>query len=80
MAPVFMNLHVKCLLFLAKNDDAENHLLCCNDWMNSQDIVKDEQCGKFCLTRCYYLPFGIQNLCEVVENAKCVLAKEKLDI
>ena len=41
-----MNLHVKCPIFSAKdNEDTESHLLCCNDWMNSQGIVQDTKCG-----------------------------------
>ena len=30
-------------------------------------------------TRCYYLPFDIQNLRKAVESTKCVMTKEKLD-
>ena len=36
---------------MAKPDkDAESHLLCSNDWMNSQGIVEEEKCAWFCLT------------------------------
>ena len=46
-----MNLHVKCPIFSAKNDeDAESHLLHSNEWMNSQGMAEDVKCGKFCLT------------------------------
>ena len=45
------NLHVKCPIILAKSDeDAECHLLCSHDWMNSQGIVEEEKCASFCVT------------------------------
>ena len=51
MAPVFIKLHVKCLIFSAKDrENAEGHLLCSNDWLNSQGIAKVAKCGRFCLT------------------------------
>ena len=51
VAPAFRNLHVKCPIFSGKDDeDAENHLLCSNDWKNSQGIAQDEKCGRLCLT------------------------------
>ena len=50
VAPVFMNLHVKCPTFSAKDDeDAQSHLLCSNDWMNSHGSTKDIKFGRFCL-------------------------------
>ena len=51
VAPVFMNLHVKCLIFLAKDDeDMESHPLHSNHWMNSQSIAEDAKYGRFYLT------------------------------
>ena len=42
MAPAFINVHVKCPIFLAKDDeDSESHLLHSNDWMNLQHIAED---------------------------------------
>ena len=42
------SLHVRCLIFSAKHDeDAESHLLCSNDWMNSQGIVEGRKCARF---------------------------------
>ena len=50
VAPVFMNLQVKCPPFSTNNDeDMESHLLSSNDWMNSQGIAEDAKCGRFCL-------------------------------
>ena len=40
VAPVFKNLYVKCLIFLAKDDeDVGNHPLYSNDWMSLQGIA-----------------------------------------
>ena len=48
VAPVFRNFHVRCPIFSAKDDeDAECHLLCANNWMNSQGIAEDAKCGGF---------------------------------
>ena len=50
LAPLFMNLYVKCLIFSAKDyEDSESHLLCNDDWMNSPGIVKDAKCGRLWL-------------------------------
>ena len=44
---VFMNVNVKCLILLAKDDeDAESHLLHSNDWTNSEDV----KCSRFCFS------------------------------
>ena len=46
-----MNLHVKCPIFSAKNDeDAKNLLLCSDVWINSQGIVDEAKCGRFHMT------------------------------
>ena len=46
-----MNLHVKCLVFSAKDGEfAESYFLCSNDWMHSQDIAEDAKCGRFSFT------------------------------
>ena len=51
VAPVFINLHVKCPIFIAKgNLDIESHLLHNNDWINSQSIAEDAKCDRFCLS------------------------------
>ena len=36
--------------YTKENEDVEGHLLHSNDLMNSQGIVKDAKCGRFCLT------------------------------
>ena len=50
MTSVFMNLHVKCPVFSKWWLRSKHHLLCSNNWMNSQGIVRDSKCGRFCLT------------------------------
>ena len=51
VASLIMNLHVKCPIFSARDDeDPETHLLCSNDWMNSQGIAENAKCGRYCLT------------------------------
>ena len=51
VAHAFINVHVKCLIFSAKeNEDAKSHLLCSNDWMNSKGTVEEVICGRLCLT------------------------------
>ena len=49
VAPVFMNLHSKCL---RQGDltDAQDHHLHSSDWMISQGIVEHTKHGRFCLT------------------------------
>ena len=45
------NLHVKCPIFSAKPEkDANRHISHNNDFMNSQGIVEEEKCARFCLT------------------------------
>ena len=44
VSPHFINLHVKCLILMANDDeDAEGYLLHSNNWMNSQGITEDEK-------------------------------------
>ena len=51
VSPVYMKLHVKYPILSEKDDeDAESHLLCRNDWMNSQGIAEEAKCGRPCLT------------------------------
>ena len=51
VAPVFMNLHVKCSIFPAKDGkDTESSLLHNNEWMNSQGIAEEAKCARLCLT------------------------------
>ena len=46
-----MNLHIKCLIFEAKNDgDTESHHLYTNDRMNLQDTAENAECCRFYLT------------------------------
>ena len=46
VAPVFMNLLVKCPIILTKTDeDMECHLSCSNHWMKSQGIAEHVKCG-----------------------------------
>ena len=48
VAPIFMNLLVKCPIFSAKGDeDAGSHLLHSNDWMSSQGIAEEIKCDRF---------------------------------
>ena len=47
----FMNLHVKCPIFSVEdNEDAESHLLCSIDLMNSQVTAEEAKWGRICLT------------------------------
>ena len=49
--PLFFNMHVKCPIVSAKDDeDAESNVLHNNDWINLQGIAKVTKCGRFCLT------------------------------
>ena len=51
LATVFTNLHVKCPILSAKDDeDAESHLLHSNDRMNKQGIREHVKWYMFCLT------------------------------
>ena len=51
VASAFINLHVKCPIFSAKDDeDAERHLSQSNDRMNLQWIAEQAKCDRFCLT------------------------------
>ena len=48
VAPVFMNLHIKCPIFSTKDEeDSESHLLHSNDWMNSQGLEKMQNMVSF---------------------------------
>ena len=45
------SLHVEFPMFLVTPDkDAESQLLHSNGWMNSQGILEEEKCARFCLT------------------------------
>ena len=44
-----MHLHIKCLIFLAKDEEDAESSLCNNDWVNSQGTA-DMQKWKCCLT------------------------------
>ena len=51
MVALASSLHVKFPIFPAKPDeDAESHLICSNDRMNSKGIVEEWKCARFCLT------------------------------
>ena len=51
VAPAFMNLHAKCPIFSANDDeDAVSHLLCNNGQINSQGITENVNCCRFCLS------------------------------
>ena len=56
------NLHVEFPNFTAKtNADAECHLLCSNDWINSQGIVGEGKCSRFCSTLASYAYLGYES-------------------
>ena len=62
VVPVFMNLHAKCPMFSGKEGEhADSHLLCSNDWTNSQSIAKDATCGWSCWTLGGDVHFWISN-------------------
>ena len=45
------NVHVKCPICSAnESDDVESHLLCSKELMDSQGIVDEGKCVRFCLT------------------------------
>ena len=51
VVPAIMSLHVKCPIFSVTDDkNGKSCLLQSNNLMNSQAIVGNAKCGRFCLT------------------------------